>query len=68
MVSQLYINRSVLTSAASVFQMISSVITLYRTRGNQIEQFGYTAYGLSVIPYALMSLVNLLANMVTPDY
>ena len=52
------------TEAASaivaIAQRIFSSITIYRTRGDQIEKYGYTAYGLTVYPYALMSLANLI--------
>ena len=40
------------TEAASaivaIAQMIFSSITIYRTRGDQIEKYGYAAYGLTV--------------------
>jgi hypothetical protein len=48
--------------------LLSSVFTLYQTRRLQLEQYGYVAYGFTVVPYAVMTLVNLLANLVTPDY
>lgn len=44
----------------SIVQLVSAIISLYDSRGDQINRFGYAAYGLSVAPYALMSLVNLL--------
>ncbi|OSX59480.1 hypothetical protein POSPLADRAFT_1048794 [Postia placenta MAD-698-R-SB12] len=47
----------------SVVQLVSASITLYNTRGDQLSRFGYAAYGLSVIPYALMSFINLLCNI-----
>ncbi|KAF2734733.1 hypothetical protein EJ04DRAFT_576703 [Polyplosphaeria fusca] len=43
-------------------------LTLYRARGDQIEQFGFAAFGLTVAPYAVMSTVNLLGNCCRPDY
>jgi hypothetical protein len=42
--------------------------TLYRSRGDQIQQFGYAAFGLTVAPYAVMSVVNLLGNICRPEY
>ncbi|PSN64547.1 hypothetical protein BS50DRAFT_528888 [Corynespora cassiicola Philippines] len=42
--------------------------TLYRSRGDQISQFGYAAFGLTVAPYAVMSTVNLLGNICRPEY
>jgi hypothetical protein len=55
-------------AAVSLFQTLYASFTLYRTRGNQIDQFGYAAFGLTVAPYAVMSLVNLIGNLVTPDF
>ncbi|UKZ70775.1 uncharacterized protein TrAtP1_011744 [Trichoderma atroviride] len=49
-------------------QAVWAVITIYRTRGDQIQQYGYAAFGLTVAPYATMSILNTLANMLTPDY
>ncbi|KAF2267442.1 hypothetical protein CC78DRAFT_614174 [Lojkania enalia] len=43
-------------------------LTLYHSRGNQIEQFGFAAFGLTVAPYAVMSVVNLIGNLCKPDY
>ena len=52
----------------AVFQTIYSSITLYRARADQISDYGYAAFGLTVAPYAVMSIVNLIGNMLTPDY
>jgi hypothetical protein len=52
----------------AICQLLFSCFTLYHTRGNQIELYGYAAYGLTVIPYAIMSLVNLIATLLTPHY
>jgi hypothetical protein len=43
-------------------------VTLYRSRGDQIDQFGFAAFGLTVAPYAVMSMVNLVGNLCRPDY
>ena len=52
----------------AIFQTVYSCITLYRARANQLQQFGYASFGLTVAPYAIMSVVNLLGNAVTPSY
>jgi hypothetical protein len=52
----------------SMAQIIFGVVTIYRTRGNQIERYGYAAFGLSVTPYVWMSLINLLGNIIRPSY
>lgn len=59
---------NVLKILISIGQLLFSVATLYRTRGDQVELFGYAAFGLTVTPYAWMSLVNLLGNFMTPQY
>ena len=41
---------------------------LYRARGGQISCYGYAAFGLTVIPYLIMSLLNSFADAVTPSY
>ncbi|GKT45381.1 uncharacterized protein ColSpa_05562 [Colletotrichum spaethianum] len=44
------------------------VTTVYRTQGDQLDRYGYAAFGATVAPYAFMSLVNLIALLVTPEY
>jgi hypothetical protein len=52
----------------SIGQLIYASSTLYRSRGDQIEKYGYAAFGLTVSQYALMSLLNLLGSLVCPQY
>jgi hypothetical protein len=59
---------SIPKSVIAIAQIIYAVMTLYQSCGNQIDTFGYSAFGLTVIPYALMSLINLIGSLVTPDY
>lgn len=59
---------NILKYAASLIQLAFACITLYRVSGNQLDQYGYAAYGLTVVPYAIMSFVNLCANICSPDY
>lgn len=61
-------NYSILKPAAAVLQILYSSIELYEARGHQFDRFGYAAYSLSVIPYVLMSLTNLLASTFAPQY
>ena len=60
--------RNLVKGLASIAQLVFSSITLYRTRGPQIQQYGYAAFGLSVFPYALMSLVNLVVIIIIGEY
>lgn len=55
-------------SLASVVQLIYASITVYSSSGSQLDRYGYAAFGLTVVPYACMSLMNLVAGMMTPDY
>jgi hypothetical protein len=52
----------------SFAQAVWASVTLYQARGDQIDEYGYAAFGLTVAPYAWMSMVNLVANLLTPAY
>jgi len=52
----------------AMFQTVYAALTLYSSRGNQIQVFGYAAFGLTVTPYIVMSIINLFAQIATPDY
>jgi hypothetical protein len=52
----------------AVVQLTFASFTLYESFGNQITKYGYAAFGLTVTPYALMSLVNLIGSLLTPSY
>ena len=52
----------------AIIQTIYASITLYRARGDQIQRYGYAAFGLTVLPYLIMSIMNLLATSLLPDY
>ena len=53
---------------AALLQLLYTSFTLYHTNGGQLKWYGFAAPGLSVIPYAVMSLLNLIANLLTPHY
>ena len=59
---------SIPKAVIAIVQLGYATVTLYQSRGTQIEYFGYSSFALTVIPYAIMSLINLVANMLTPDY
>jgi hypothetical protein len=52
----------------SFVQATWAIITLYRARGDQIQQYGYAAFGLTVAPYALMSVMNIIGTFLNPEY
>ena len=49
-------------------QAIWGVVTIYNARGNQIQQYGFAAFGLTVVPYTFMSVLNGLGNLANPTY
>ncbi|GAB1315901.1 hypothetical protein MFIFM68171_06111 [Madurella fahalii] len=59
---------SVIQPLAAVVQTASAGITLYRTRGDQIDRYGFTAFGLTVVPYLIMSIINFFAHIAIPKY
>lgn len=52
----------------AIVQTIYASITLYRARGDQIQRYEYAAFGLTVLPYLMMSIMNLFATSLLPDY
>jgi len=61
-------NHGIVKSLLGIVQLLFACLTLYRSSGNQVELYGYAAFGLTVTQYAVASLVNLIANLVTPHY
>ena len=55
-------------NVAAIVQIVATAYTLYQIKGDQFERFGWTAFGLTVVPYLLMALINLLGNLLTPNY
>jgi hypothetical protein len=61
-------SHSLSKALVAIFQAIYASVTLYETRGDQIQHYGYAAFGLTVAPYLVMSLLNLISNILTPDF
>lgn len=61
-------SKSMPRAIIAIVQVLYGSITLYRARGDQIESFGYAAFGLTVVPYVIMSIMNLIAALLMPDY
>jgi len=61
-------SQSYLKMASSIVQLIISSITIYRTRGPQLDRYGYAAFGLSVFPYTFMSFINLICIGIVGEY
>lgn len=52
----------------NILQVIWGIITLYKSRGDQITLYGYGAFGLTVAPYTIMGIINLATNLLRPEY
>ncbi|KAI6777576.1 uncharacterized protein J7T54_005868 [Emericellopsis cladophorae] len=61
-------NFNIAKGLVGLIQIVSGSVTLYQSRGDQIERYGYAAFGLSIVPYVFMSTLNLLAALVSPEY
>jgi hypothetical protein len=61
-------NSTILVSLIAVAQIVYAAYSLARVTGDQFDQFGYSAFSLTVLPYLVMSFVNLLGNLATPTY
>ncbi|PQE27883.1 pogo transposable element protein [Rutstroemia sp. NJR-2017a BBW] len=67
-VTKLPYNYSLPKILISLGQACYAIFTLYRTPGDQISQFGYAAFGLTVAPYTIVSLLNLLGSILCPEF
>ncbi|KAJ7819173.1 hypothetical protein B0H14DRAFT_2372750 [Mycena olivaceomarginata] len=52
----------------AIWQTLYGAATLYRARGDQLARYGYAVFALTVTPYTVMSVVNLLGALLTPSY
>jgi hypothetical protein len=66
--SDLSSNHSFSKAIIAVIQLVFASLTIYQSQGDQIDHYGYAAFGLTVAPYLMMSLVNLIGAFLTPDY
>ena len=52
----------------SITQTVSGGYSLFKARGSQVEHYGYAAYGLTVVPYIVISIINLVGSLLTSEY
>ena len=52
----------------ALLQLLYTVFTLIHANDGQVKQYGFVAPGLTVLPYAIMSGLNLIAGLVAPNY
>jgi hypothetical protein len=49
-------------------QIMFATVSVYKSRGDQFERYGYAAFSLTVLPFAVMSFANLVANILSLGY
>lgn len=59
---------SIIKILVGIFQIVYTTLNLYSSRGHQLDKYGYAAYTLTVVPYIMMSGVNLLAALCQSRY
>lgn len=59
---------SIPKAVASMVQIVSAFVALQSHRSDLISRWGYASYHLAVIPYLIMTLVNLIGNICIADY
>jgi hypothetical protein len=59
---------SILRQLIAIVNIVSSCYRLYRSYISQIDQMGLSAPYLIVIPYAIMSLINLFCSLLVGSY
>jgi hypothetical protein len=53
---------------ASILQLLGVTYILWLHQGDQINRWGFASFSFVPVPYAIMSLVNGMSHLVTPDY
>ncbi|CAL8574765.1 hypothetical protein XPA_000717 [Xanthoria parietina] len=52
----------------SIIQTVVGGYSLYKARGTQISRYGYAAFGLTVLPYMMVSVINLVGSLLSSEY
>ncbi|MCJ1281000.1 hypothetical protein MMC26_000318 [Xylographa opegraphella] len=68
MISKITSNYNVAAAYVALFQALFAIYTLYQSWGTQLLIWGCAAFSLTVTPYLVMSVVNLLGNVLTANY
>lgn len=55
-------------SVIALAQIMFATISVYRSCGDQFARYGYAAFSLTVLLFAVMSFANLVAHILSPDY
>ncbi|KAL1591328.1 hypothetical protein SLS60_012072 [Paraconiothyrium brasiliense] len=59
---------SILKVLASIFQLLAATYTLWLHRGGQMSRWGFASFSFVPVPYAIMSLINGVSHLFSPDY
>ncbi|EDU46307.1 predicted protein [Pyrenophora tritici-repentis Pt-1C-BFP] len=59
---------NVAVALIAVLQIVYAGYGVLTVTGDQFDRFGYSAFHLTVLPYLVMSVVNLVGNLLTPTY
>lgn len=51
-----------------LIQIVSSLYALYSAYGAETAVYGFAAFGFTVLPYTVMSLLNVVANVIEASY
>ena len=58
----------IVSAVLSIIQIGIGTYNLYSAQSSQIPRWGYAAYSLSVLPYVIMSVMNLLCASIVDSY
>ena len=61
-------SQNTIAAVAAIVQITFSSLALYSARDMQLDQHGYALFSLTVILFAVMSLINLVGNLAIPEY
>ncbi|KAF8536559.1 hypothetical protein BDD12DRAFT_807681 [Trichophaea hybrida] len=61
-------NHGIVKAGIAIFQVLYGSRELYIACGRQLEKYGYAAFSLTLVPYIAISLLNLLAAIIEPQY
>lgn len=61
-------NYNILQGVAGIIQILAGSFGLYRVSQRQLHRFGYASYSLTVVPYIIMSIINVMATFCEPQY
>ena len=50
-------------AVAAIVQILLASITLYQSRGDQLDHYGYASFSLTIVPYIIMSIANLFVRV-----